>query len=102
MTNWGVGMNLYLVIGLVAFSGVLLLLRWLYPPAWQAWLKFVQPIGEFMARLIMSVFYLIFTGPFALIVRQKRPQAYKRHPGSSYWEPTPDRAHTIEETRQQF
>lgn len=94
-------MNLYVIGFLVAFSGVLLLLRWLYPPAWHAWLKFIQPVGEFMARLIMSVFYLVFTGPFVYFVRKKRPYAHRSHPGTSYWEPT-ERVHTLDATRQQF
>ncbi|WP_218082107.1 hypothetical protein [Anthocerotibacter panamensis] len=95
-------MHLYLLFFLVAFSVVLLLLRWLYPPAWLAWLKFIQPVGEFMARLIIWVFYLIFAGPFALIVRRSRPQAYGRHPGTSYWEDARPRAHDLPETQQQF
>ncbi len=89
----------YLV--LAAFSGVLLLLRWLYPPAWQAWLRLVQPIGEFMARSILRGFYLLLAGPFALIIRRQKPQTYRRHPGTSYWE-TRNQNHTIDAVQQQF
>jgi len=95
-------MGWYVVAGLVALSAVLLLLRWLYPPAWQGWLRLVQPIGEFMARLILFMFYLVFSGPFALIVRKNRPQSYQRHPGSSYWEPIRPQSHTLEDVQQQF
>ncbi|WP_287128887.1 hypothetical protein [Candidatus Cyanaurora vandensis] len=95
-------MHWYIVGFLVALSVVLLLLRWLYPPAWLAWLRFIQPVGEFMARLILQVFYLIFSGPFALLVRRQRPYIYKRQTRVSYWEATRAQTHTLEEVQQQF
>jgi len=91
-----------LLIGLVGFSVLLLLIRWLYPPLWQIWLRLVQPIGDFMARLLLMVFYLLFTWPFALVLRRQRPQTFGRHSGSSYWEPNRGLEHTLENAQQQF
>ncbi len=92
----------YVIGFLVALSVILLLLRWLYPPAWEAWLRVAKPWGEFMARSLMRVFYLVLTGPFGLVLRRQRPQIHQRHPGTSYWEESRPRAHTLDEIQQQF
>ena len=36
---------------------------------WKKWQRVAKRIGDFQARLILTVFYFIIIGPFALIVR---------------------------------
>jgi hypothetical protein len=36
---------------------------------WKRWKRIAKAIGDFQARLILSVFYFIIVGPFALILR---------------------------------
>jgi hypothetical protein len=36
---------------------------------WERWKQIAKAIGDFQARLILSVFYFVIVGPFALIVR---------------------------------
>ena len=36
---------------------------------WSGWKRFAKKIGDFQARLILTIFYFIIIGPFALIVR---------------------------------
>ncbi|MGE5060725.1 MAG: hypothetical protein ACM3N3_15900 [Betaproteobacteria bacterium] len=36
---------------------------------WERWNRIAKAIGDFQARLILSVFYFIIVGPFALILR---------------------------------
>jgi len=36
---------------------------------WERWKQIAKTIGDFQARLILSVVYFIIVGPFALILR---------------------------------
>ena len=36
---------------------------------WEAWKRFGQVIGDFVGRLVLTVFYFTLFVPFALIVR---------------------------------
>jgi hypothetical protein len=37
--------------------------------AWEAWKSFGRKLGDFQARLILSIFYLVIIAPFSLLVR---------------------------------
>jgi hypothetical protein len=37
--------------------------------AWQAWKSFGRKVGDFQARLILSIFYFMIIAPLALLVR---------------------------------
>ncbi len=36
---------------------------------WEKWQRIARRIGDFQARLILTVLYFVIIGPFALIVR---------------------------------
>jgi hypothetical protein len=36
---------------------------------WEAWKSFGRKLGDFQARLILSLFYFIIIAPFSLLVR---------------------------------
>jgi len=54
---------------------------------WHAWKRFGQKVGDFLARVLLSLFYFTFFMPFALIVRLFQ-DPLKQRPGDvkSYWE----------------
>jgi hypothetical protein len=36
---------------------------------WEGWKRIAKKIGDFQARLLLTVFYLFIIGPFALLIR---------------------------------
>ncbi len=36
---------------------------------WERWKRFGKRIGDFQARILLSIFYFVVLAPFALIVR---------------------------------
>lgn len=36
---------------------------------WERWKRVARKIGDFQARFLLTGFYLIFIGPFALLIR---------------------------------
>jgi hypothetical protein len=49
---------------------------------WQAWKRIARRIGDFQARVLLTVFYYAVLGPFALLLRL-RGGALALQPGSS-------------------
>jgi hypothetical protein len=37
--------------------------------AWEGWKSFGRKLGDFQARLILTIFYFIIVAPFSLLVR---------------------------------
>jgi len=64
----------------------------LYQRAWQAWKDLAHKIGNFQARVILSIFYGILVLPFGLAARwfsdplriKKRPEQWLDHPSEAY------------------
>ena len=64
----------------------------LYKRAWQAWKDLAHKIGNFQARVILSIFYAIVVLPFGLGARwfsdplriKKRPEQWLDHPNEAY------------------
>ena len=47
---------------------------------WENWKKLAKKIGDFQARLILTVLYFVIVAPFALVVRfAADPLSIKRH-----------------------
>lgn len=40
---------------------------------WEGWKSLAKKIGDFNARLILSLFYFLILGPFSLLVRISDP-----------------------------
>lgn len=57
---------------------------------WEAWKRLAHKIGNFQARLLLTVIYAVFVWPFGLIVRgfadplriRGRPTEWLDHPES--------------------
>ena len=76
---------------LAAFQGVSG--AWsLYQRAWQAWKDLAHKIGNFQARVILSIFYAVLVLPFGLAARlfsdplriKKKPEQWLDHPAEAY------------------
>jgi hypothetical protein len=57
--------------------------------AWQAWKEFGHKVGNFQARVLLTVFYGVLMLPFGLAARwwsdplriKRRPTSWLEHPG---------------------
>jgi hypothetical protein len=76
---------------LAAFNGVSE--AWsLYKRGWQAWKDLAHKIGNFQARVILTIFYAILVLPFGLMARlfsdplriKKKPEQWLDHPTEAY------------------
>ena len=41
--------------------------------AWRWWTRVAHRIGDFQARVLLSFFYYVILGPFALVLRRSDP-----------------------------
>ncbi len=70
---------------------------------WNAWKRLGQKIGDFLARVVLSVFYFTVFMPFALAVRlfqdplRQRPKNLK-----SYWEGKQSQTAGLDDARRGF
>jgi len=70
---------------------------------WNWWKPIAERIGNFQARIILSVFYFIFVTPIALGVRLfSDPLKMKKSDQGSWWIPREARGNSIEEAERQF
>lgn len=60
--------------------------------AWQTWKRIAHAIGNFQARVLLTVFYAVLVFPFGIVVRlfsdplriKTRPTRWLDHPDESY------------------
>ena len=45
---------------------------------WTGWKKVARKIGDFQARLILTIFYFVILGPISLVVRRSDPLGIKQ------------------------
>ena len=58
---------------------------------WARWLVIAHVIGNFQARVLLTVFYFVIVPPFALIVKVAKDPLGMREPRTkSFWTPRPD------------
>ena len=63
-----------------------------YKRGWQAWKDFGHKIGNFQARIILSIVYAVLVLPFGLAARwfsdplriKKKPEQWLDHPDEAY------------------
>jgi len=69
---------------------------------WARWKAIATKIGNFQARLILSLFYFLIVTPFGLVMRFfADPLQIKPRATSTFWQPKTLPAHTLEEARRQ-
>lgn len=70
---------------------------------WERWKKIAKKIGDFNARLILTIFYFILLAPLALVVRRSDPLGLKKNKTTGWQEKTASRKGTPhEQALQQF
>jgi hypothetical protein len=70
---------------------------------WAAWKRLARRIGDFQARVLLTMFYFIVLAPFALIVRLiSDPLALKPARKRGWNEPRESLDYTIDLARRQF
>jgi hypothetical protein len=68
---------------------------------WQGWQKVAKKIGDFQARLILSLFYFLIVLPIGLIARMfSDPLALKKT--AAHWHAKPSSPARLEDARRQF
>jgi hypothetical protein len=71
--------------------------------AWKRWRAIAQVIGDFQARILLTVFYFIIVTPGALIVRAFfDPLQIKRSHGASMWTPHTTTQPSLDDARRQY
>ena len=76
--------------------------RWL-GDAWVRWKRLAHVIGNFQARVLLTVFYFVIVPPFALVLRLLKDPLALRGPrmAETFWiERTPERAPSERARRQ--
>ncbi len=69
---------------------------------WTRWLKIAGVIGDFQARVILSLFYVVIVLPFGLGVRVFGDPLKIRRRRETGWTDFAARAETVEEGKRQF
>ena len=73
-----------------------------YRRLWDGWMVVARVIGNFNARLLLSLFYFLVILPLGLVVGTARDfMGIRRRPQSS-WHPKTDSPRSIEKGRRQF
>jgi len=68
---------------------------------WKKWKAFGRRAGDFLGRLLMTIFYFTLAAPFGLVVTFfSDPLKLKRRPPR--WEPRPKEATDLERAREAF
>ncbi|MGQ0569403.1 MAG: hypothetical protein ACT4P5_07715 [Armatimonadota bacterium] len=70
---------------------------------WRGWLELGVYIGDFQARLLLTVFYFVVVLPFSLIVRLARdPLQLRNAPETSAWSARRPTGRDLASGRRQF
>jgi hypothetical protein len=70
---------------------------------WQRWTPIAHAIGNFQARVLLTIFYLAIAAPFALAVKLLAdPLTLKSPAGASYWVTRPERPASERSATRQF
>jgi uncharacterized membrane protein len=71
--------------------------------AWRRWTVIAHIIGNFQARVLLSLFYFVIVPPFALLVKlTKDPLQLRLCEGKSAWTERPEPSSSEAAARRQF
>ena len=71
--------------------------------AWARWKRFGHVVGDFQARVLLTIIYFLVLAPYGLVVRLfGDPLNLKRAPRPSNWISKPEEDPAIEQARRQF
>jgi hypothetical protein len=69
---------------------------------WAKWKALAQRIGDFQARVILTILYFLILGPLALLYRVFRDPLRLKRAGTSGWLARPQAADSLEAAGRQF
>lgn len=69
---------------------------------WERWKKIAKKIGDFNARVILTIFYFILLAPLALVVRRSDPLGLKKNKTIGWQEKAAGKGTPHERALQQF
>lgn len=70
---------------------------------WGRWKVVAHVIGNFQARLLLSLLYFVLIPPFGLLVRiLMDPLQLRRRSRESFWLATPPKGQSLSDARRQF
>ena len=70
---------------------------------WQGWKKIAHKIGNFQARILLSIFYFIFVAPFGFGIRMfSDPLRLSAKKKGSYWLPREPVKADLNDLRRQY
>lgn len=70
---------------------------------WARWKIIAHVIGNFQARVLLSILYFVLIPPFGLLVRMLMdPLELRRHHRETLWRALPPRGTDLSEARRQF
>jgi hypothetical protein len=61
----------------------------LFRRLWEGWKRFGRKVGDFQARVLLTVFYFVIIAPFALIVRVTADPLALKPATPKGWQPRP-------------
>lgn len=64
---------------------------------WQGWKRIARKIGDFNARVILTLFYFVFFAPFALAVRLFTDPLAIKNKSAPSWGSKPEAEETLME-----
>ncbi|MCC7260998.1 MAG: hypothetical protein IT369_00615 [Candidatus Latescibacteria bacterium] len=69
--------------------------------AWQRWLRIATVIGDFQARVVLSLFYFVIALPFGLLVRLFADPLGIKGRRTTTWTSFADRTQTLDQAARQ-
>ena len=70
---------------------------------WAAWKRIARKIGDFQARVLLTIFYFLLLAPFAMIVRRTSDPLTLKPGAQRGWGIRPEQPeYTVEMARKQF
>jgi hypothetical protein len=69
---------------------------------WSLWKSFAQKVGNFQARIILSILYFLIVTPIGLFIRLFRDPLRLKERSNSYWLPVEDQTIDLDNTKRQY
>jgi hypothetical protein len=77
-------------------------MRTLFKRFWARWKEIAAYVGDFQARLLLTLFYLIIAAPFGVIARALDPLRIRPQASRSAWLRRDDAVDTLAAAKRQF
>jgi hypothetical protein len=77
--------------------------KWGPRELWAAWKRVARKIGDFQARVLLTIFYFVLLAPFAIVMRRTSDPLTLKPGAQRGWGALPDSGeYTMEKAHKQF